>query len=161
MKEQKDIVVPDNWGGLFEQPNPEEHDLGLSVVDVFGSDQIGDEYGLDSNVPVALFDAVQKVAIEPVESLPAEYPHQIQEPVEDTDLTALEEGLSKREAEMRALTRPPCLRVSSVAPTSDAASVHLDRLSFLPDVLLRNIVSRLPIKAAARMAVLSHRWRPL
>ena len=37
----------------------------------------------------------------------------------------------------------------------------LGRLSLLPDVLLRDIVSRLPIKDAAGMAVLSRRWRPL
>jgi hypothetical protein len=42
-----------------------------------------------------------------------------------------------------------------------AALDDLDRLSLLPDVLLRDIVSRLLIKDAVRTAVLSRRWRPL
>ncbi|XP_051180095.1 probable FBD-associated F-box protein At1g32375 [Lolium perenne] len=35
----------------------------------------------------------------------------------------------------------------------------VDRLSLLPDVLLANIVSRIPIKEAARTAALSRHWR--
>jgi hypothetical protein len=37
----------------------------------------------------------------------------------------------------------------------------VDRLSHLPDSLLRDIVSRLPIKDATRTAVLSRRWSPI
>ncbi|CAN6315091.1 unnamed protein product [Urochloa humidicola] len=43
--------------------------------------------------------------------------------------------------------------------STDAECV--DRLSFLPVVLLCDIVSRLPIKDAARTVVLSRRWRPI
>jgi hypothetical protein len=39
--------------------------------------------------------------------------------------------------------------------------IDLDRLKLLLDVLLRDIVSRLPVKDAAHTAVLSHHWRPL
>ncbi|CAL4996167.1 unnamed protein product [Urochloa decumbens] len=53
---------------------------------------------------------------------------------------------------------------AAAAPLSRAAAAWgpsdgADRLSILPAVLLRNVVSRLPAKDAARTTVLSKRWR--
>ncbi|CAN6238073.1 unnamed protein product [Urochloa humidicola] len=62
-----------------------------------------------------------------------------------------------------ALTNLPHPPAATAAPLSGAvpsrAPDGVDRISRLPAVILRDIVSRLPVKDAARTAVLSKRWR--
>ncbi|KAL6660489.1 hypothetical protein ACP70R_001871 [Stipagrostis hirtigluma subsp. patula] len=64
----------------------------------------------------------------------------------------------------RATPNPP---VSPAAPLASAGASWaatndgVDRISRLPDQILRNVVSRLPAKDAARTAALASRWRGL
>jgi hypothetical protein len=60
-----------------------------------------------------------------------------------------------------ALPTPPVSVDGDLCILFDADGGGVDRLSRLPDKLLCDIVSRLPIKEAARTAVLSRRWSPI
>ncbi|KAF8670889.1 hypothetical protein HU200_050154 [Digitaria exilis] len=60
------------------------------------------------------------------------------------------------------LPRPPVSAAASFsAHSSSPGGGSEDRLSALPDEILRNVISRLPAKDAGRTALLSSRWRPL
>ncbi|CAO2186421.1 unnamed protein product [Urochloa humidicola] len=60
-----------------------------------------------------------------------------------------------------ALPEPPAYTFDDLCILFDNDGGGTDRLSLLPDVLLGNIISRLPVKDTARTSVLSRRWRPL
>ncbi|KAL6592717.1 hypothetical protein ACP70R_049392 [Stipagrostis hirtigluma subsp. patula] len=55
----------------------------------------------------------------------------------------------------------PAAPLASAGASWAATSDGVDRISRLPDQILRNVVSRLPAKDAARTAALASRWRGL
>ncbi|CAN6178176.1 unnamed protein product [Urochloa humidicola] len=61
-----------------------------------------------------------------------------------------------------AIPPPPVSPAASLASAAARAPGDgIDRLSRLPDAILKNVVSRLPAKDAARTATLAPRWRGL
>jgi hypothetical protein len=95
---------------------------------------------------------------------PAEQPT----PSSPPSTSILTADTEEREASAPTISTKPAMTSSaSLMPSPTSAPPQdvdpsfqsgADCLSRLPDSLLRNIVSRLPIKDAAHTAVLSHRW---
>jgi len=130
-------VVPDNWGGLFEQPahDPEESNLDLSAIDVFGSAQIRNEHGFTSNVLIALLDVVHKPApMLDTTSTDSDGAFDSDFSSSDGEAASTDKhnpGPTAIQAMLDATESPHCL-----ATTLD----NLDRLSLLLDVLLHDII---------------------
>jgi hypothetical protein len=165
----------------------EERDLDLSAIDGFGSAQIHNKHGLTSNVPVTLLDVVHEsapildVVHEPAPVLDAtstdfdvafdsEFSSSDGEAA-STDKPSSDAAVARAnsadadDSVFSFMTARASILMGEALKSgkggdSDLQGNHpvdFDRLSILPDALLRDVVSHLPIKEVACTVVLSRR----